>query len=123
MTPELYIGKQKIQHHFYDEVIEMVAVKLEDNTTHEFTQEQFDSVKSEDAYDDGLVVVRKWQPALHEILQVLLKNGMTMGEKDFILERLDTSIVNNYQTAVNKLFDVKHVSLISMKSVDVVLKK
>lgn len=101
-----YIGQQKIV--LADSPKEgWIKYGLEDNKTDLVTVEQFNNMKSETAYDDGQVRVKKWIPITAKMLKILLEAEMPMGEKDFVMMQLNESIFLNYEKAVAKLFKRK----------------
>jgi len=119
---KIYVGKHAVAQVIPQTQTETVAVIYEDNSHDEFTAEQWEAVMADAPYDDALIPIKKWTPALTQILEILQKNKMVLGDKDFVLNRLDQSLVNNYQKAVNKYFGVEHVSQISLDMIDVALK-
>lgn len=114
MKEELYIGKRKIKDIVRSEEANQVAVKYDDNSVDNYTLRQFDSVISEKAYDDSLVQLRKWTPLVGIVLKELLADGMLLYEKDFILDRIDTSITKNYEHVIGLLFNVSDPLKISL---------
>jgi hypothetical protein len=90
-------------------VIEGIAIKA--------TQEQWDSMKSDVPYEDGLVMIRKWKPTIAKVLSVLTADNLTMNDKDFVMQRVDQSILENYRSATAKLFGVENQSDVSMQQI------
>ena len=81
------------------------------------TQEQFDSMKSDAPYEDGLVMIRKWKPTIAKVLSVLTQDNLTMNDKDFVIQRVDQSILQNYRSAISKLFGVEGQEDVSMQQI------
>ena len=87
------------------------------------SQEQFASMVSELPYDDAEVQLRRWKPVVAKMLGVLLEADMQLGDKDFVLNRLEESLIKNYNDAVAKLFKRKHISFIRLGQIDEILKQ
>lgn len=120
---DIYIGQKRVKEHHIFEDSNLVAVKYDDNSKDEFSIRQFESVKDSQSYDDSHVPIRKWSPLVKSVLEQMLADGMSLGEKEFILERIDSSIGHNYETAICKLLgDVNHVNFINLKYVDAALR-
>lgn len=117
-----YIGKQKVSK--VEEIEGKIRYTLADGNGSTVTQEQFDSMVKDHEYDDAMVRVQKWLPAIRELMAVLLRNDMTIIEKDFVIGRLDETIVQNYGSASAKLFGAKSgfEGDISLSQIDNVLK-
>ena len=94
-----------------------------ENMPRKATALQFDSMASELPYDDAEVQVRRWKPVVAKLLSILLEEDMQLGDKDFILTRLEESLIKNYNDAVAKLFKRKHISFIRLSQLDEVLKQ
>lgn len=84
--------------------------------------EQFDAMKSETPYEDGQVPVRQWNGLISELLKTLLKYDIRMGDKDFIVQRLDASIKENFKKATAKLYKRKHNDFVRFSQIDEILK-
>ena len=120
---DVYIGKKRVQQQSRVEQLNMVSVKYDDNTTEDYSLRQFDAVKSDEPYDEGQVQIRKWKPLVKDILTGMLADSMNLGDKDFILGRVEESLVHNYEAAICKIMgDVEHVNFINLKDVDYILK-
>ena len=121
MEPKLYIGASEVTS--VDSVDgSLYKIKLADGRNMEFTPEQWISAQSEEPYDEGLISIRKFKPVLQKLLEVFLNSNIKMGEKNFILERLDESLVQNYRAAVCKKLGVDHQDHVSLKMIDEILK-
>lgn len=118
----LYIGKTALTTVVRNEEANLVAVALADGRKEEYSLRQFDSVAKGEAYDDGLINVYKWAPAITLFLRELLADGMQMIDKDFILNRVDESLIVNYNRAIGKIFNVNDPFHVNAKMIDVVLK-
>jgi len=114
-----YIGQKKITE--YNEMEGKVQFTLDDGSGDIVTKDQFDSIVKDEKYDDGMVRVFKWNKAVSQIMKVLLENDMRLIEKDFVMGRVDTTIVENYRTASAKLFGAKDENLISLSQINKVL--
>lgn len=119
MEKTQYIGQQKVRE--YNEVEGKVSYLLESNSGATVTKVQFDSMLSEEPYDDGLVRVKKWNPAIRDIMRILLSNDMTLLEKDFVTGRIDETILQNYQIAAAKAFGADYEHNISLTMIDKIL--
>lgn len=120
MSEVQYIGQLKVRE--YNEVEGKVSYLLEDSSGATVTKQQFDSMVAAAPYDDGLVRVKKWLPAVRDIMEVLLRNDMTIVEKDFVLGRVDETVIQNYGIAAAKLFGADYEHNISLSMIDKVLK-
>ena len=113
-TPDIYVGTAKVTpvtlpSGLISVTIEGVEIKS--------TQEQFDSMKSDTPYEDGLVMIRKWKPTIAKVLSVLTQDNLTMNDKDFVIQRVDQSILQNYRSAISKLFGVEGQEDVSMQQI------
>ena len=100
---DIYVGSAKVApvtlpSGLISVTIEGVEIKA--------TQEQFDSMKSDKPYEDGLVMIRKWKPTITKILTILTSDNCEMQDKDFVIQRVDQSILENFRAASAKLFNV-----------------
>jgi hypothetical protein len=112
--PVVYVGSAVVvpvqnPNGLIEVVIEGVTIKA--------TQEQWDSMKSDVPYEDGLVMIRKWKPTIAKVLSVLTQDNLTMNDKDFVMQRVDQSILQNYRSAVSKLFGVEGQEDVSMQQI------
>jgi len=121
VVADIYVGSAKVTpvtlpSGLISVTIEGVEIKS--------TQEQFDAMKSDTPYEDGLVMIRKWKPTIAKVLSVLTADNLTMNDKDFVMQRVDMSILENYRAATAKLFGVENQSDVSMQQIiDIVLPK
>lgn len=123
MSEKLFVGKRKVSTFVENKDINLVAVKFADGGTDEYTLEQWAAVQSPEQYPDQEVSRRKWSPATSAILQVLLDNNLRIYEKDFILNLVDSSIVENYNRAIAMIFGVKDPTQVRVDQLDLVLKQ
>ena len=112
--PVVYVGSAVVvpvqnPNGLIEVVIEGVTIKA--------TQEQWDSMKSDVPYEDGLVMIRKWKPTIAKVLSVLTQDNLTMNDKDFVIQRVDQSILQNYRSAISKLFGVEGQEDVSMQQI------
>lgn len=114
-----YIGQLKVRE--YNEVEGKVSYLLEDSSGAIVTREQFDSMVKNAPYDDGMVRVNKWLPAVREIMEILLKNDMTLIEKDFVTGRIDATIIQNYEDAAAHAFGADYEHNISLSMIHKIL--
>jgi len=118
--PKLYIGQKLVTE--YNEVESgVIDYVFEDNSRGRATMEQFDSMVKDKPYDDGMARVYKWGPAVREIMAVLLKNNMMMIEKDFVMGRVDETIIQRYAEAAAKLFGSPSENEITLTKIHEVL--
>ena len=120
-TPAVYIGTKKVTS---TEAPKEGWTKytLEDNRTGLVTDEQFASMKSDTAYEDGKVVVKQWSPVTVKVLKLLLEVDMPMGDLDFIVFQIKESVLNNASKAVSKKFSRALENDIRLSQIDAVLK-
>lgn len=118
-----YIGKMEVKEYKdIDGPVPKVRVILSDNEAEEFTKEQLENVVSDTPYDDAEVRIKKWSPAVKQIMEILLKNDMMIIEKDFVTSRIDATIIENYGKAAAKLFGAKYEDFITLNQIDKALK-
>lgn len=117
-----YIGMRALAYVNKNEDINRVAVKYEDNQTDEYSVRQFEAMVSDTPYEEGLVQVRKWKPFVKIVLEEMLNDGMKIGEKDYVLGRVDMSIINNYNVLLANLFGANHVENIDIRVIDEAMK-
>ena len=121
----IYVGSKLVQKYaIADKVgVDLVSALYEDNTSEDFTNAQWEAVRSDEKYDDGQVRQRKFNDLITGILKDLLRNNIVMMDVDFILNLVDTSIRENYKTMVSDMFGVKDPSLITLAPIDSQLKE
>ena len=119
----IYVGSKKVANFKVADKTDLVGVLYEDNSSENYTTRQWESVKSDEKYDDGLVDTRKFTPLLKDILVLMLKENIRLIDKDFIINKLDASILENYSTMICKMFEVPEMSFISLGQIDANLKK
>lgn len=121
--PKKYIGMTAIKKFERDEERNLVGALLEDNRQFSLSLRQFDAMVSDTPYADNLIEKKRWVPLVKEILTQMLDDQATVGDKETILALLDDSIVENYNTAVSKLFGVKYPTFTLLSQIDAVLKQ
>lgn len=117
----LFIGSKKIIWYNIDG--DSVEFKLDDGSSDTVTEAQFKAIAKPSRYDDGMRQVYKWNQAISEIMEILLKNRMKLIEKDFVTGRIDATIIQGYQKAAAKLFGAKFEEFINLAQIDTVLKE
>lgn len=110
-----YIGSQKIKE--YNELDGRIQFTLENGAGDTVTVQQFESLSKEKPYDDGMIRVFKWVPAVREIMEILLKNDMRVADKQFVLGRVDETIISNYDRASAILYGVDFEHNIGLKEI------
>jgi len=120
MSNERYIGKNKVVE--TKEVEDKILYVLENGEGNTATKEQFESMACPEQYEDGEVQIKKWNPAVGQILAILLKNDMKMIEKEFVITRIDSSITENCNKATAKLYGVENPYFVTMSMVDTILR-
>jgi len=120
----IYIGSQLVKQYAISDKpeIDLVGVLYENDSAEDFTNDQFEAVRSSEKYDDGQVRQRKFNSLIVGILKDMLRNNIKMIDVDFILNLVDTSIRENYKTMIANIFDVKDPTLISLAQIDAQLK-
>lgn len=119
---KVFIGSEEVV--LSDQSVESGLVKYKTSTEGPMltaTVEQFQSMASPEAYDDGKVTVRKWRPLIENILEMMKDQNVQLADKGWILERIDESITQNHRRALSKLYNVSTVEQISLKQIDDVL--
>ena len=121
---KIYIGSQLVkQYAIADKVgVDLVGVLYENDSSEDFTNAQFEAVKSDEKYDDSQVRQRKFNDLIKNILQGMLKNNIQMLDVEFILNLVDVSVRENYKTMISKMFDVKDPTFLSLAQIDRQLK-
>ena len=113
-----YIGKSQVEQYVVNEDVNLVAVKFTDGSTAEYTVRQWDALKSETPYKDEDVQNRKWSPLVKRFLEEMLADNMRLMDKDFILNLVDNSIIQNYNHIVAQIFGVKDPLQIDLYKLD-----
>lgn len=116
-----YIGQKEVSE--YNEIEGNVHYTLSDGSGDIVTSEQFASMHKPEPYDDGLIRINKWSPAITEIMAVLLKNNMRVIEKQFVLGRVDETIIDSYDRASAKLYGTDYEHNINLRHIHDVLTK
>lgn len=117
----LFVGSKKII--WYNIGDNEVEFRLDDGSSDTVTEAQFKAIARPSRYDDGMKQVYKWNQAVSEIMEILLKNKMKLIEKDFVTGRIDATIIQGYQKAAAKLFGAKFEEFINLAQIDNVLKE
>lgn len=113
-TPDIYVGSSKVNPITLPNGL--ISFQFE-NLTLLATKEQFESMKSDKPYEDGLISIKKWKPTVAKILAILTQDNLTMNDKDFVIQRIDMSILENYHSATEKLFGVSERGDVSMQQI------
>lgn len=119
--PKQYIGKTAIAKFEKHEDKNLVGVLLEDNRQYSLSVRQFESMVSDEPYDEAMVDKRKWRPLVAAVLEGMLDDQATVGDKDTILQMIDDSVVQNYNLSISKLYGVSHPTQTLLAQVDAVL--
>ncbi len=123
MDKELYIGKEKVKDYIVHEGTNLVGVLFENGKSEDYTNEQWANIKSEEPYEDGLVSIKKHEKMMQRMIKEMVDSRVTLGERGWILERVDESIHKNYSDAVSKAFSVPFPEKIMLAQIDMVLKE
>lgn len=123
MDKTLYIGKEKVKEYVVSEGTNLVGVLLENGKNEDYTNEQWANLKSEEPYEDGLISVRKHEKVMQRMIKEMVDSRVTLGERGWILERIDQSIHENYSKAVSKVFGVPFQEKIMLAQIDQTLKE
>jgi hypothetical protein len=121
-TKELFVGSKKVANFHVSTGTNLVGVLYENGQSEDFTAEQWEGVRSETAYDDGLVAINKYEGLIKRIIREMLESRVDIKSKDWILDRVDQTIVGNYQKAVAKCFGVPKREDITLYQIDATLK-
>lgn len=114
---DIYVGSVVVNPVTLDNGLIEVVVDKELDVRMRMTPEQFEVVKSDTAYEDGLVTIRKWRLTVGKILTILTQDNLTMNDKDFVIQRIDQSILENYRNATAKLFGVEGQEDVTMQQI------
>jgi len=117
----LFIGKAKVI--WYNSSEGDTKYTLDDGSSGTVTDEQFSAMAKTSRYEDKMAQVYKWNQAVSEIVEILLKNKMMLIEKDFVSGRVDSTIVENYGKAAAILFGAPMEEFIKLSDIDRVLKE
>jgi hypothetical protein len=120
MDKQLYIGQKAVTE--TNEKDEKVQYTLADGTQDTVRKEQFEKMAKEEPYDEGLVRVYKWSPAVFEIIGVLLKYDSRIAENGFILDRVENSVAENYKAGIAKMLGIDYEHNVRMSDVHKILK-
>jgi len=118
----VYIGTKAVTKILHDGDIVFYTPVGED-MPRKTTLSQFSSMVSELPYDDAEVQLRRWSPVVSKLLGILLEADMQLGDRDFVLNRLDESLTKNYNDAIAKMFKRKHISFVRLSQIDEILKQ
>lgn len=118
----LFVGSKKVV--WYNNSDEGdIDFTLDDGSSDTVTADQFKSIAKPSRYDDGMVRVYKWNDAISQIMEILLRNKMKLIEKDFVTGRIDSTVIESYQKAAATLFGAKFEEFINLAQIDSVLKE
>jgi len=118
-----YIGSNKVKDYIVHENINLVGVMLENGKSEDYTNEQWANLKSEEAYDDGMISIRKHEKIMVRMLKEMVESRVTLQEHEWILQRLGELIGGNYRNAIAKLFDIDDPTQIMLAQIDEILQK
>ena len=113
---QLYIGQKAVTES--NEEGDKVQYTLADGTQDTVRKEQFQKMAQEQPYDDGMVRVYKWSPAIFEIIGILLKYDSKVAENGFILDRVEESVAQNYKAAIAKKLGIDFEHNVRMSDID-----
>ncbi len=118
-----FVGSNKVKDYIVHENTDLVGVLFENGKSEDYTNEQWASIKSNEAYEDGMVSVRKHEKMMQRMIKEMVDSRVTLGEKSWILERIDESIHKNYIDSVAKAYSVPFVEKIMLAQINQTLKQ
>lgn len=118
----LFVGSREVDQIKVSSKLDLVGVLYKDGYNEDFTKAQWEDLKSEKAYSDGEIMVRKHEKLIKRIIKDMKECRVTMLEQEWILTRTNESVLHNYEEAVSKMFGVKNKNNIMLAVIDVALK-
>lgn len=126
----MYIGSKKIENTKVDKSLdglEVVVVEYEDGLKDVFSKLMYDNIASEQPCDATLLREKRVEPVVKEVLTVLRNWGIKMGELQYFSVVLNTSLQQNENEALKRLWQpyiptLKELDDIDLIAVDRVLK-
>jgi len=118
----LFVGSKQVSQFHVSEGTNLVGVLYENGQNEDFTAEQWEGVRSETAYDNGLISIRKYEKLIARIIREMTNARVDLKSQEWILERVSQSIGENYRQAIAKVFSVKKSEDIMLAQIDLTLK-
>ena len=123
MSKKIYIGQDIVKEISENKEVDLVGVLYESGRNEDFTVEQWEAVKSDKAYPDGEVSIRKFESVIKRIIGDMVDVRATLKDHSFILERVGESIGTNYRTSIAKQFGKSKPEDIMLIEIDEILKR
>lgn len=117
-----YVGQNKVEAISVVENTDLVGVLFENGRTEDFTTEQWAGVRSDEPYSDGEISIRKHEALMVRILKEMVKSRVTLGEHDWLLGQVSTSIGENYRKSIAKMYNVTNTEKVMLAQIDETLK-
>ena len=120
---DLFVGGKKVDAFHVSAGTNLVGVLYVSGKSEDFTAEQWEGVRSETPYEEGEVSVRKYAGLIGRIIRELRDARVDLKAHEWILERVSTSIGENYRQAIAKVFGKPNPESIMLAEIDLVLKE
>jgi hypothetical protein len=120
---QYFVGSRKVKTFHVSAGTNLVGVLYEDGYNEDFTAEQWEGVRSETAYDDGMISINKYEKLCQRIIKELVNARVDLKAHEWILERVSQSIGENYRLAIAKVFGTKKPEDIMLAQIDMTLKQ
>ena len=118
-----FVGQKEVESISISEKHDLVGILYKDGFSEDFTKAQWEDVKSEEAYNDGEISVRRHEKLIKRIIKDMKECRVTLQEHEWILQRVNETIGQNYRECLKKLFNVKNPENVMLAMIDVVLKE
>jgi hypothetical protein len=117
-----YVGNREVDKINVSGKYDLVGILYKDGYNEDFTKAQWEDVRSEKAYPDGEVMIKKHEKLMKRIIKDMKECRVTLLEQEWILPRVSESIGANYRECLRKMFGVKEPENIMLAHIDVILK-
>lgn len=120
MNTDKYIGQSKVVEK--KDKDGMVTYSLTNGLKAEVTAEQWQSMVSDEPYDEGQISLRKWRSIIELIIKIMMDNNAQFKDVGWLLDRVSETVTENANLATAKLLKVDSKEFVSLKRIDEVLR-
>lgn len=113
----LYVGERKVQAVNIAEGTDLVGVLYEDGSNEDFTNEQWELVKSTKESKADIIAI-KYSGLFERVMKEIMNARLTLGDFEWFINRLSNTMNNNFtEVTAYKVDGVPHPSRISLQAI------
>lgn len=114
---DTYVGSVVVDPVTLESGLIEVVLDAELDVRLKLTIEQFEAVKSDVAYPDGQVSVRKWNKTIAGIITLLAQDNAELNDTPFVLEHVASRIDGAFKALIAKMFNVNNKENITVQAI------